>query len=373
VTNTTRAAVMWGAGQCWDIVELELDDPKAHEVLVRFEASGLCHSDDHVRTGDVPARYPMVGGHEGAGVVEKVGPMVDRVKVGDRVVCSFIPVCGTCRPCSTGSQNLCESGRNAGTGAFLDDTFRFHKNGQDLGGLCALGSFSEQAVVNEWACVKLPDDIPFELGALVGCGVPTGWGAAVYAAGVRSGQTVVVYGAGGVGINAVQGANYAGARALVVVDPVGFKREKALEFGATQAFATAEEALEFVSADTWGRLADHALVTVGVLSGETVNHAVSVVGKNGLVTIASVGNYQELAVQANAAVLVGYQKRIQGTLFGGCNPLVDIPRMFELYRAGDLKLEELITTRYKLDQISQGYEDMLDGKNLRGVIIHEHL
>jgi NDMA-dependent alcohol dehydrogenase len=371
--TTTRAAVMWQPGQWWDIVELELDDPRAHEVLVRFEASGLCHSDDHVRTGDVPARYPMVGGHEGAGVVEKVGPLVDRVKVGDRIVCSFIPVCGTCRPCSTGAQNLCESGRNAGTGALLDDSFRFHKDGQDLGGMCALGSFSERAVVNEWACVRLPDDIPFELGALVGCGVPTGWGTAVNTAGVRAGQTVVVYGAGGVGINAVQGAAYAGARTLVVVDPVEFKREKSLEFGATHAFATAAEALEFVTADTWGRLADHALVTVGVLSSETVSHAVNVVGKNGTVTITAVGNVQELAVQASAAVLVGYQKRIQGTLFGGGSPLSEIPRMFELYRAGHLKLDELITTRYKLEQVTQGYQDMLEGRNLRGMIIHEHL
>src|SRR6266540_3488956 len=299
--TTTRAAVRWEPGQWWDIVELELDDPRAHEVLVRFEAAGLCHSDDHVRTGDVPVRYPMVGGHEGAGVVEKIGPMVERVKVGDRIVCSFIPVCGTCRPCSTGAQNLCESGRNAGTGALLDDSFRFHQGGQDLGGSCALGSFSERAVVNEWACVQLPADIQFE-------------------------------------------------------------------FGATQTFATAAEALEVVTADIWGRLADHALVTVGVLTSETVHHAVNVVGKNGTVTITAVGNVQELAVQANAAVLVGYQKRIQGTLFGGGSPLSEIPRMFELYRAGHLKLDELITTRYKLEQVSQGYQDMLEGRNLRGMI-----
>ena len=115
MTTTTRAAVMWQPGQWWDVVELELDDPKAHEVLVRFEASGLCHSDDHVRTGDMPVRFPIVGGHEGAGVVEKVGPLVDRVKVGDRIVCSFIPVCGTCHSCSTGAQNLCDSARNART------------------------------------------------------------------------------------------------------------------------------------------------------------------------------------------------------------------------------------------------------------------
>ena len=153
--------------------------------------------------------------------------------------------------------------------------------------------------------MKLPDDIPFELGALVGCGVLTGWGAAMNAAAVRPGQAVVVYGAGGVGINAVQGAAYAGARPLVVVDPVEFKREKALELGATHAFAKAAEALEFVTAETGGRLADHALVTVSVLSAETVNDAVNVVGKRGTVTIAAMGKADEFAVQVHAGMLIG--------------------------------------------------------------------
>ena len=239
--------------------------------------------------------------------------------------------------------------------------------------MCTLGSFSERAVVNEWSCVKLPDDIPFELGALVGCGVLTGWGAAMNAAAVRPGQAVVVYGAGGVGINAVQGAAYAGARPLVVVDPVEFKREKALELGATHAFAKASEALEFVTTETGGRLADHALLTVSVLSAETVNDAVNVVGKRGTVTIAAMGRADEVALQVHPGLLIGFERKIQGTLFGGCNPLVDIPRIFEVYRAGHLKLDELITTRYKLDQVSEAYQDMLDGKNLRGMIIHEHL
>ena len=231
---TSRAGVMWGVDQHWDVVELDLDDPRQGEVLVRFEATGLCHSDDHIRTGDMQVRYPMVGGHEAAGVVERVGPGVRRVKVGDRVVCSYIPVCGTCRYCSTGRQNLCDAGRNAVTGMLLDDTFRFHsRDGRDVGGMCAIGAFAERAVISEFSCVPLDDDISFELAALVACGVPTGWGSAVYAAGVRAGQTVVIYGCGGVGINAVQGASYAGARDVVVVDPVPFKLEKARELGAT--------------------------------------------------------------------------------------------------------------------------------------------
>ena len=372
MTTTTRAAVMWQPGQWWDVVESSSTTPKAHEVLVRFEASGLRHSDDHVRTGDMPVRFPIVGGHEGAGVVEKVGPMVERVKVGDRVVTSSSRRVEPAGPARWVRQNLCESARNARTGALLDDTFRFHKDGEDLGAMCTLGSFSERAVVNEWSCVKLPDDIPFEIGALVGCGVLTGWGAAMNSAAVRPGQAVVVYGAGGVGINAVQGAAYAGAYPLVVVDPVEFKREKALELGATHAFAKASEALEFITNETSGRLAEHALLTVSVLSAETVNDAVNVVGKRGTVTIAAMGRADEVALQVHPGLLIGFERRIQGTLFGGCNPLVDIPRIFEVYRAGHLKLDELITTRYKLDQVSEAYQDMLDGKNLRGMIIHEH-
>src|SRR5690349_22954361 len=255
---TTRAAVCRVPGQPWEITELELDDPKTNEVRVKFFAAGLCHSDDHIQKGDAPMRMPVVGGHEGAGVVEAVGDDVTRVAVGDHVVFSFIPACGKCRYCSTGHQNLCNEGKNAGTGMFADGTFRFHDDeGEDLGGLCVLGTFSQYAVVSEWSCIRIPADIPFDVAALVGCGVPTGWGSAVYAAGVRAGQTVVIYGAGGVGSNAIQGARYAGAKNVVVVDPVAFKREKAFEFGATHTFADAAAAHEAVADMTWGQLADH--------------------------------------------------------------------------------------------------------------------
>jgi S-(hydroxymethyl)glutathione dehydrogenase/alcohol dehydrogenase len=369
MTITTRAAIARRSGTPWEITELRLDEPKAHEVRVRFHAAGLCHSDDHITQGDAAVRFPIVGGHEGAGVVESVGPHVRRVSVGQRIVCSYIPACGACRPCSTGHQNMCVKGKNAGTGMFLDDTFRFHLDGEDLGGFCTLGTFSQYAVVSEWACLPLPDDIPFEIGALVGCGVPTGWGSAVHAAGVRAGQTVVIYGAGGVGSNAVQGARYAGAKNVVVVDPVPFKREMAKVFGATHTFADATEAHDFVVETTWGELADHAVITVGVLHDEVIANAIQVVGKSGQVTVTAVGNG---SVDATASMFIGYQRRVQGAIFGGCNPLYDVPRLLGLYRSGDLKLDELITRRYRLDEINQGYQDMTDGKNIRGVIVHEH-
>jgi alcohol dehydrogenase (nicotinoprotein) len=372
-TITTRAAITRAPHLGWEITDLRLDPPRDHEVRVRFHAAGLCHSDHHITEGDALVRLPVVGGHEGAGVVESVGPHVSRVKPGDRVVCAYIPACGKCRSCSTGHQNMCDEGKNAGTGMFPDGTWRFHDDeGTDIGGFCTLGTFSQYAVVLEWACIKLPDDISFEVGSLVGCGVPTGWGSAVYAAGVRAGQTVVIFGAGGVGSNAVQGARYAGAKNVVVVDPVEFKRDMAKVFGATHVFADAKDAQEFVVDTTHGQLADHAICTPGVLTEEIVRAATLMTGKGGKVTITAVGKATETAVNVHAGFLIGYQRQLRGALFGDCNPLYDVPRLLDLYRAGDLKLDELITRKYRLDEVNQAYEDMLDGKNIRGVIVHEH-
>jgi alcohol dehydrogenase (nicotinoprotein) len=368
---TTRAAIARGPHIGWELTDLQLDEPKAHEVRVKFKASGLCHSDDHITQGDAPVRFPIVGGHEGAGIIESVGPDVRRVKVGDRVVCSYIPACGACRPCSTGHQNMCVQGLNAGTGMFLDGTFRFHLGDEDLGGFCSLGTFSQYAVVSEWAVVPLADDIPWEVASLVGCGVPTGWGSAVYAAGVRAGETVVVFGAGGVGSNAVQGARYAGAKNVIVIDPVDFKREMATVFGATHTFASAKEAHEFVVETTWGQLADHAILTPGVVTEEMVNAAVQMTGKGGKVTITAVGHLNEKAVHFHAGMLIGYQRQVRGALFGDCNPLSDIPKLLGLYRAGDLKLDELVTRTYALDEVNEAYADLDAGKNIRGVIVHE--
>src|SRR6516164_1771620 len=366
---TTRAAIARGPHIGWELADLQLDEPKAHEVRVKFYAAGLCHSDNHITKGDARPRFPIVGGHEGAGIVESVGPDVRRVKAGDHLICSYIPACGACRPCVSGHQNMCVKGLNAGTGMFLDGTFRFHLGDEDLGGFCTLGTFSQYAVVSEWACVPLTEDIPWEVACLVGCGVPTGWGSAVHAAGVRAGDTVVIFGAGGVGSNAVQGARFAGAKNVVVVDPVEFKREMAKVFGATHTFATAEEAFDFVRETTWGELADRAIITVGILHDKVIQDAIQVIGKTGQVTITAVGGGK---FNTNSGILLGYGRKIQGSIYGGCSPLVDVPQLIGLYEAGELKLDELITRRYKLDEINQGYQDMLDGKNVRGVIIHEH-
>jgi NDMA-dependent alcohol dehydrogenase len=390
---TTRAAICRAPDTPWEIADVELDDPRAGEVRVKFMAAGLCHSDDHIQKGAAPLfhphgyappppkshphgyapppplRMPVVGGHEGAGIVDAVGAGVTRVAAGDHVVSSFVPICGSCRYCSTGRQSLCEANRDAATGMLPDGTFRFHLAGADLGGLCGLGTFSQYAVVSEFSVVPVPGDIPFDVAALVSCGVPTGWGSAVYAAGVRAGDTVVIYGSGGVGGNAVQGARYAGAQHVIAVDPVEFKRDMAKVLGATHTFADAATAREFVVEATAGELAAHAIITVGALDDEVINDALMVVGRSGQVTITAVGNG---SLDAGPGMLIGFQRRVQGAIFGACNPLHDVPRLLGLYRSGDLKLDELITRRYRLDEVNQGFQDMLDGKNIRGVIIHEH-
>jgi S-(hydroxymethyl)glutathione dehydrogenase/alcohol dehydrogenase len=364
----TKAAVLHGPHKPFEIMELEVDPPGVGEVLIKYTAAGLCHSDLHLIDNDLVPRFPIVGGHEGAGIIEQVGPGVTKVKPGDHVVCSFIPSCGHCRYCSTGRQSLCDMGANILQGSMPDGTFRFHADGEDYGGMCILGTFAERATISEHSLVKVHEWLPLETAVLVGCGVPTGWASANYAGGVRAGDTTVVYGIGGIGINAVQGAAHAGARYVVVVDPVQFKRDTALKLGATHAFATAEEAAAKVNELTWGQMADQALITVGTVEEQVVSEAFDVVGKGGTVVITGLANPEKLTVHVSGAVMTLFEKTIKGTLFGSANPQYDIPRLLSLYEAGHLKLDELVTKRYTLDQVNDGYQDLRDGKNIRGVI-----
>jgi NDMA-dependent alcohol dehydrogenase len=340
----TRAAVLRGVGQDFDVTEIDLDGPKAGEVLIRYVAAGLCHSDEHLRHGDIVPRFPLVGGHEGAGIIEEVGPGVTRLKPGDHVICSFLPVCGHCRWCSTGKSNLCDMGATILDGMLPDGTYRFHEGGVDIGGMCMLGTFSERATISENSAIKVDDDLPLDKVVLIGCGVPTGFGSAVHAAETEPGDTIAIYGIGGIGINSVQGAALAGARNVVAIDPLANKREAAEQFGATHSCETAEQAQELITQLTRG---------VG-----------------GTVVVTGLADPMKNTIELSGAILTLFEKRIQGSLFGSGDPFHDIPRMVELYRAGDLKLDELITATYTLDQVNEGYQDLLDGKNIRGVIVH---
>lgn len=365
----TRAAVLWERGGSWRVEDIELDPPKAGEVLVEMGGSGLCHSDEHVLTGDLPWPLPMIGGHEGAGTVVEVGPGVEWLRPGDRVIFGFLPSCGRCRACAKGMQNLCELGMYLSDGTQISDhTARHHGRGQDLGLMCLLGTFAEHTVASEANCIKIDNDIPLDRACLLGCGVVTGWGSAVYSGGVAAGDTVVVVGTGGIGINAVQGATLAGAEHLVAVDPVEFKRVKALEFGATHAVATSEEALELVAGLTSGRMADVVVNTMGIGTGGQIAASLAMTAKRGRVVVTNLHNAEETSVSMSALDLVLMEKRVVGSLFGSANPRVDIPHLLSLYKNGKLKLDELVSCSYKLDEINQGYDDMREGRNLRGVI-----
>src|SRR6202451_728751 len=366
----TRAAILRGTGQDFEITELDLDGPKTGEVLIRYVAAGLCHSDEHLRHGDIVPRFPLVGGHEGAGVIEEVGEGVTRLAPGDHVICSFLPVCGHCRWCSTGKSNLCDMGATILDGCLPDGTYRFHQGGEDLGGMCMLGTFSEYSVISENSAVKVDPDLPLDKVVLIGCGVPTGFGSAVHAAATEPGDTIAIYGIGGIGINAVQGAALAGAVNVVAIDPLANKREAAEQLGATHSFATAGEAALAIHGLTRGVMGDKAIITTGVVTTEVVTDAFNTIRKGGTVVITGLADLASNNIQLNSSMLTLMEKRIQGSLFGSGDPFHDIPMMVELYRSGDLKLDELITTTYTLDDINQGYQDMLDGKNIRGLILH---
>jgi len=367
----TKAAVLRRTGTPFEITELELDPPKAGEVLIRYVAAGLCHSDEHLRHGDIVPRFPLVGGHEGAGIIEEVGAGVTRLKVGDHVICSFLPVCGHCRWCSTGKSNLCDMGATILDGVLPDGTYRFHDDdGNDLGGMCMLGTFSQYSTISENSAVKVDDDLPLEKVVLIGCGVPTGFGSAVHAAATEPGDTIAIYGIGGIGINSVQGAALAGARNVVAIDPLANKREMAEKLGATHSCETAEQAQELILDLTRGVGADKAIVTVDVVTSEVVTNAFNAIRKGGTVVVTGLADPTKNTIEIPGAVLTLFEKRIQGSLFGSGNPFNDIPRMVELYQSGDLKLDELITQTYSLDEVNQGYQDLLDGKNIRGVVVY---
>jgi len=362
--------VLWGVGEPWSVEEVELDGPRGKEVLVRLAASGLCHSDEHLVTGDLPVPgFPYIGGHEGAGEVVEVGPKVEGLAPGDHVVLGFIPSCGKCPSCSSGHQNLCDYGALILEGKQLGSgESRHHVRGEDARLMCVLGTFESHTVVHEYSCIKIDNDIPLDRAALVGCGVTTGLGSAIHAAAVQPGDTVVVVGIGGIGINAVQGARLAGAEQIVAVDPVEFKRTQAERFGATHTASSMEEALPLVTEITRGAMARSVILTIGLVKGEHVAPALALTAKTGTCVVTGLASAMDVTATVSLLDLTLYEKHLRGSLFGSSNPRYEIPRVLSQYMKGRIDLDSLITQEYKLDEINQGYQDMRDGHNLRGLI-----
>ncbi|MGW4298924.1 NDMA-dependent alcohol dehydrogenase [Streptomyces sp. NPDC004376] len=370
----TRGAVIRQNPGELEVVELELDDPRQDEIQVKLVASGLCHSDSHHMTGDVPVgTYPFALGHEGAGIVTKAFPNSKGIEVGDHVVFTAIPSCGHCRWCASGMENLCDLKDGILRGPrWTDGSYRLHTpEGAPVGQMCGISTFVEHTTVSLNSVVKIDKDIPLDKACLVGCAVSTGWGSAVNLAAIQPGDTAIVIGVGGIGAAALQGAVNAGAANIIAVDPLPFKQENAKLFGATHAAGSVGEAAELASGLTGGYGADAAVVAVGVRDSSIVAQALRAVRKAGTVVVASVAPHAADEAPIPLSDLTLNQKHLVGSLFGGTNGNRDVNRLLDLYRAGKLNLDDMITRTYSLDEIQQGYHDLHAGKNLRGIVVFD--
>jgi Zn-dependent alcohol dehydrogenase len=355
-----RAAVLHQPGEPLRIEELELDDPRAGEVRVRVAAAGVCHSDHHYMTGDLPCKLPIVVGHEGAGVVEQVGDGVETVAAGDLVTMLWRPRCGRCRYCVVGQPVMCELGQvQAKTNGLPDDgTVRLHKDGHDVHHLMGVSSFAEQVVVSEKSVVRVPAGVPPRIAAIAGCAVITGVGAVLNVLGECAGRSVLIMGAGGVGLSAVMGARLAGADPIVVADIDGAKLDKARQLGATHVVDTREEELP-------GDM-EFAIEAVG--RAETLQQCIAGLRPGGTVVAVGLGRVgATFEIPINE--LVQRQKRVLGSLYGSANPLVDLPRLFGLYLSGRLPLDDLLGPEYPLEDVNEAYAALTGGAVGRAVLV----
>ncbi len=361
-----QAALLTEPNRTFHIETLDLADPGPGEVRVRLVASGVCHSDWHVATGDTQHPMPCVCGHEGAGVVEAVGDGVTRVAAGDHVTLSWTPDCGGCFYCMNNQPNLCETYTGPiWDGVMLDDSPRLSWRGQPVYHYCGTAPFAEHTVVPEQICVKIRKDVPLKVASLVGCAVATGVGAVLYTAGVKPGQSVVVYGAGGVGLNTIQAAALCGASTIIAIDTNQPKLDIARTFGATHGLIAGPDALGAVRELTGGRGADHVFESVGSPAvQEAAFEAVRPGGTLTLVGLAPMGTGTNLP----GAIITRREVTIKGSYYGGVNPQRDFPLFLDMYMNGQLKLDQLISQEYKLDQINQAYSAMLTGEIARGII-----
>jgi S-(hydroxymethyl)glutathione dehydrogenase/alcohol dehydrogenase len=365
----TKGALLWELNSPFKVDEIDLGDPVADEVQIRMHAAGMCHSDYHLTTGATPIGLPALGGHEGAGVVTKVGKNATGIEEGDHVILAFIPACGECPPCLKGYRSLCDRGAMLlGGKAIADGTSRVHAGPHEVSPMNLLGTFAPYMTVHKDSVVKIDKDIPFETAAIMGCAVPTGFGSATNVADVQPGETVVIVGVGGIGMSALQGAVISGARHVIAIDPNEWKREQATKFGATHVYASMAEAIAPMIDLTYGLMADKTIIAVGEMRGEYIEEAMILTAKTGTCVVTGMGSMTDVDVKLNLFLFTMLQKTLKGNIFGGGSSHIETPKLVGLYRSGLLKIDEMITNTYKLESINDGYQDMLDGKNIRGVV-----
>ncbi|MBZ0143389.1 MAG: Zn-dependent alcohol dehydrogenase [Rhodocyclaceae bacterium] len=367
MSQRAKAAICREINQPVVVEEIEVESPRRGEVMIKLAACGVCHSDYSVTTGTIPFPPPVVLGHEGAGIVVEVGEGVTGLAVGDAVVSSFVSMCGKCRYCQTGRPQLCDQAAKAAY-TLPDGTVRTKDlQGKPLNVFSGCGVMAEFATLHTDNVVKIDQDIPLDRAALVSCGVMTGVGAVVNTARVAPGSIAVVFGCGGVGLNAIQGCAIAGAAMIVAVDTSEAKLEMARQFGATHVLnAKAEENVVKALRKLTGGGADYAFECVGY--GEVVAQVYGCLRKGGMAVVVGVASQKDNTTVRTAS-LTFEEKTLTGSYFGSARPREDFPRLLALYRAKRLKLDELITRTYRIEEAPQAFADLASGKNARGIIV----
>ncbi len=355
-----RAAVLTETGAALRVADIDLPEPGPGQVRVRIAATGVCHSDLSLARGTLRQPVPAVLGHESAGTVVSVGDGVDRVSPGDRVVLCWAPPCGACWFCTEGEPWLCERSSEAATKPYAT------VEGQDVYPGLSTGGFAEQTVVSERAVLPVPDAVPLEHAALVGCAVMTGVGAVLNTAKVREGQSVLVVGLGGVGLSVVQGARLAGAGQVIVVDRSPEKLELARTLGATDVLEAGGELAQQVRGLTERRGADHAFDCVGL--AETIRSSWASTRRGGVTTVVGIGG-KDTQVSFNPLELFHFARTLQGCVYGSTDPLTDIPKVLEFAAQGRLDLGALVTGTVGLDGIDDAFADMAAGRGARTIVV----
>ena len=356
-----RAAVLSTLNEKLSVDALDVRDLREGDVLVRMAAAGVCHSDLHAITGDLPMPLPVVLGHEGAGVVEDVGPGVQRVKKGDHVVLNWVPFCGACWYCQSGNNYLCEAGY---VKAMMAQVFR--RGDTNVGQFAGVGTMAEATIVPENACVPIDPAVPLDRACLVSCGVMTGVGAVFNTARVEPGESVAVFGAGGVGLNIVQGAALAGAYPIIAVDLNPKKLELAKQFGATHTVDASSDPVAQIQAIANGIGVDYAFEAIG--RPEVVQQAFFAVRRGGKAIVVGVPPATSM-LSAPGMLFPLAEKSLIGSLYGSGKLSRDVPRLLGLYAAGKLKLDELISRRFRLEQVNEAFTALERGEVARGVIV----
>ncbi|HEV3109884.1 MAG TPA: Zn-dependent alcohol dehydrogenase [Candidatus Binataceae bacterium] len=361
-----KAAIFQGAQKPLTIEQIDIDEPQEHEVLLRMVATGVCHSDLHFTEGLWPHPAPAVLGHEGAGIVDKVGKAVTYVKPGDHVISCVSVFCGHCDQCLSGHPNLCV---NNGTGMRgKNEKPRLSQNGKPIHTLATLGTFAEKMLVHENALVKITEQIGLDRAALIGCGVTTGVGAVLNTAKIEPGSDVVVFGCGGVGISAIQGARIAGAGRIFAVDQFENKLAMARKFGATHTIdASQSDPVKEIKSLTGGRGADYSFEAVGLK--KLAEQCFECIRPGGTATIIGMIPFGQ-KVELDGAMFLS-ERKIQGTLMGSNRFRIDMPRYINFYLDGRLNLDDMISRRGKIEDINEAFRAMKAGEVARSVLMFE--